>query len=255
MLRSLPAKYPSLPPVGLLCERGLPGVKCGVIRPAHENGEAVARGIFGEVFVGDGGVFFEPLLGRELFECCGEPGVDLAPGLLETGGGDRIGEGAIWIGDIDLIELRVQALAESEHGKHAIVDRGEMANQVEQTIFPRSNLFLKLLVAEWRDGVIQTADDELPRMKRGVGQHIFCCHFDLCFPANGTLLFSFDVHRKMPDAKLVEIAVFWETQIYAAAAGRCLVARVVRMRMRAENNVRSTCWRGMSSRAATRSAS
>ena len=157
-------------------------------------------------------MFFEPLLRRELFKCCGEPGVDLAPSLLEAGGGDGIGQGAIWIGDIDLIELRVQALAESEHGKHAIVDRGEMADEVKQTIFPRSNLFLKLFVAEWRDGVVQTADDELPGMKRGVGQHFFRCHFDLCFPANGTRLLSFDVHRKTLDAKLVEIVVCWEMQ-------------------------------------------
>jgi hypothetical protein len=130
-----------------------------------------------------------------------------------------------------------------------------MANEVEQTIFPRSDLFLKLFVTEWRDGGVQSADDELPGMKSGVGQHFFRCHFDLCFPTNGTQFLSFDVHRKTLDAKLVEIAVCWKMQAYAAAAGRCMVARVVRMRMRAENNVRSTCWRGISNRAATRSAS
>jgi hypothetical protein len=62
-----------------------------------------------------------------------------------------------------------------------------MANEVEQTILPRSNLFLKLFVAEWGDGGIQAADDELPGMQRGAGQHFFRGHFDLCFPANGTI--------------------------------------------------------------------
>ncbi len=37
-----------------------------------------------------------------------------------------------------------------------------MADEVEQAIFSRSDLFLKLFVAEWRDGVVETADDELP---------------------------------------------------------------------------------------------
>ncbi len=97
-----------------LIERGLPGVKCGVIGAAHEDGEAIARGVLGEVFVGDGGMFLEPLLRRELFECCGELGVDLAPGLLEIRGGDGIGMRAIGIGDVDVVELGMQALAEAE---------------------------------------------------------------------------------------------------------------------------------------------
>ena len=193
MLRSFPGKYPTLTPVGwaprLPCERSLPSVKCGVICPVHENGETVARGIFGEVLVRDGGVFFEPLLGRELFECCGEPGVDLAPGLLEFPCGDGIGARAIGTRDVDVVQFGVQALAEAEHGKHAIVHSREMADEVEQTILPRSDLFLKLFIAEWRDGVAKAADDELPGMKSGARQHFFRCHFDLCFPTNGTIAF------------------------------------------------------------------
>jgi hypothetical protein len=53
-----------------------------------------------------------------------------------------------------------------------------MANEVEQAIFPRSDLFLKLFVAEWRYGVVETADDKLPRIEGGIRQHCFGSHFE-----------------------------------------------------------------------------
>jgi len=139
-----------------------------MIGAAHQDGETVARGILSEVFVGDGGVFLQPLLRRERFEGGGELAVDLAPCTLEIGGGGGIGERTVGIRDVDLVQLRVQSFAEAEQGEHAVVDRGEMADEIEETVFAGGNLFLELLVTEWGEGGIETAGDELPGIERRV---------------------------------------------------------------------------------------
>jgi len=69
----------------LFCENGLPGVKGRVICAAHHDGKTVARGIFGEVFIGDGGVLFEPVFRSEFFEGVRKLSIDLRPCLLEVG--------------------------------------------------------------------------------------------------------------------------------------------------------------------------
>src|SRR6476646_2716964 len=99
---------------GLLHEGGLAGVKGDVVGAADEDSETIARGVFGKVFVGDGSVFLEPLRGSEFFESSGELAVHVAAGLLEGSGGDGIGEGAIWTRDVNLIEFRVETVAEAE---------------------------------------------------------------------------------------------------------------------------------------------
>ncbi len=64
---------------GLLHEHCLARVECSVAGAAEQDGEAVTRGIFGEVFVGDGGVFIQPFLRCEFFEGLGKLGVDIGP--------------------------------------------------------------------------------------------------------------------------------------------------------------------------------
>lgn len=56
-----------------------------VVGAAEDHGEAIARGVGGEIFVGDGAVFFQPVLRREAIESVGQPGVDLGPGFAEVG--------------------------------------------------------------------------------------------------------------------------------------------------------------------------
>ena len=146
----------------LFDEGCLAGVEGGVVGPAEEYGEPVACGVLGEILVGDGGVLLQPLLGRELFEGGSELAVDLTPRLLESGGSDRIGQRAIGIGNVNLVQFPVEAVAEAEEGKETVVYGSEMADQVEQPVLPRGDLALELLIGERGYYCVQTADDELP---------------------------------------------------------------------------------------------
>ena len=128
----------------------------------HEHGETIARGVFGEILVGDSRVLLEPLLGRELFEGCGELVVDFLPGAFEIGAGDGIGMRAVGIGDVNLIKLGMQALAEAKERKETVVDSGEMAEQVEEAILSGSDGLLEFLVVERGDDTIKSSDGELP---------------------------------------------------------------------------------------------
>ena len=60
-------------------EDGLAHVVSNMAGATQKDGEAVAVGLFGEVFFGDGGVAFEPLGGGEGFHVGQELFVDCLP--------------------------------------------------------------------------------------------------------------------------------------------------------------------------------
>ncbi len=78
-----------------------------MIGPAHHDGEAVARRIFSEVFVGDRSVLLQPVFRCEPFEGGGELPIDLSPCLLEVRSRNWIGKRSVRIRDVRLIQLGV----------------------------------------------------------------------------------------------------------------------------------------------------
>jgi hypothetical protein len=146
----------------LFCQDDLAGVEGEVVGAAEDDGEAIAGGVLGEVFVRDRAVFAEPVLRGEAFEGGGELAVDLGPGAAEIGCGDGISEGAVGIADENLVELGVQAVANEEHGEQAIVNGGEVAEEVEDAILAGSDAILELIVLERGESLIELAEDLLP---------------------------------------------------------------------------------------------
>lgn len=160
----------------LFCQDDLAGVEGEVVGAAEHDGEAIAGGILGEVLVGDGGVFAEPVLRREALQGGGELAVDLAPGLAQIGGRDGITQGFVGVGDEGFVEFGMQALADEEHGKQAVVDRGEVAEEVEDAIFAGSDVALELFVGEGGEAFVELAEDLVPRLERGVREEFFVGH-------------------------------------------------------------------------------
>src|SRR4051812_29397697 len=121
----------------------------GVLSPAQEHGQAISQGLLGKVLRRYGIVPFQPLLGPELFKGREELLVDLRPGASQSGRLQRVlRKGPVGIGDESLVELRVQPIAETQQWKQPIVHRGEMSEQIVDTVSAGRDLTLKVVVAE-----------------------------------------------------------------------------------------------------------
>ena len=152
-----------------------------MIGAAHHDGKAVARGIFGEVLVGNRRVLPQPVFGREAFEGGGELAIDLSPRFLKVGSRDWIVKRSIRVCDVGLIPLGVESVAEAEQWKHAIMHGSQMTDEVEYAILARGDLLLELLIRERRETLIEAANHEFPGIERGDTEEFFVCHFDLPF--------------------------------------------------------------------------
>ena len=131
-------------------EDGLAHVVGEVTGAAEEDGEAVAGGVFGEVFFGDGGVAFEPLGGGEGVEGGKEFFVDRDPGEVEVGGG-QAGGCAVGGFEIDVVEFGVETLADAEQGEHGVVDGDEVAPDVDEAVLAGGDGGVELVRGEAGD--------------------------------------------------------------------------------------------------------
>jgi hypothetical protein len=98
-----------------------------VVGAADHDGKLVAFGIFDKIFFGDCRMLFQPVLegeprrgGRELI-------IDLGPGTPKLSRRKRVPKESVGVRDIRVIQLGVKSVAETEQGKHAIVQGGKVA--------------------------------------------------------------------------------------------------------------------------------
>jgi len=85
LLAMVPATHSQKTVNGLFCEYCLPGMIGSVIGSAHHNSKTIARGVFGKIIGGNGGVLLQPIFGCESFEGGGELAIDLSPCFPKIG--------------------------------------------------------------------------------------------------------------------------------------------------------------------------
>ncbi len=133
-----------------------------MIRSIEEQGESVPGGIGGKVFLRNGRVSCKPVLCRKFCDTGEKRRIHIGPGLLQLGRGERVRQRAIRIGDVTLIELRVETLSEKQQWQHSVMDGCEVSQQVEKPVPAGSNLLEKLFLVMPSEEFIQAAGDSAP---------------------------------------------------------------------------------------------
>jgi hypothetical protein len=98
-----------------------------VVGTIDDNRKPVALRILGEVRTSDRLVLFEPVLWTKPLKGGSEFVIDLRPGTSKFGCRKRVSKNSVAVRDIRVIELWLEPFAETHHGKHMIVDCGQMA--------------------------------------------------------------------------------------------------------------------------------
>src|SRR5712664_4817059 len=116
-----------------------------MVRAAQQDGEAIARSVFGEVFFRYGSVPLEPVGPRHSFNALPQITVDGVPCLanlfVRRSGRRRL----IGIGDEGGIKLGMEPFSQSQQRQHRVVYGCEMSPQVEQPVSARGYFPLDLL--------------------------------------------------------------------------------------------------------------
>lgn len=147
-----------------------------MVGTAQHDSEAVAGRIGGEFFVGDGGVFAQPILGSHPAEGAGELFIDGDPGMAEFSDRKGIADSAVGMDDEGLVELRVERGAEVEEREKAVVDGGEVAEEVVEPVAFGSDAFLEVVVGEVVQFFVESGQDLSPGLQRGMGEELFGGH-------------------------------------------------------------------------------
>src|SRR5579862_7079242 len=107
--------------MNLLGNCDLSCVKRCVVGAVEKDGKPISCRIFGEVFVGDGGMLLQPVVDGESLNCGSDSSVHLSPRFLQIGSREWIRKFPIGITEIGLIEFRILTLTDSEDRQHAVV--------------------------------------------------------------------------------------------------------------------------------------
>jgi RNA polymerase sigma-70 factor (ECF subfamily) len=70
----------------------------------------------------------------------------------------------------------VETLTDEEHGEQSVMNGGEVAEQVEETIPAGGNALLELIVVDCGEGLIELTEDLFPGFERSGGEELFVCH-------------------------------------------------------------------------------
>src|SRR6267142_7214893 len=108
-----------------------------MVRTAQQDGEAIARSVFGEIFLRYGSVPPKPVGPRHSFNALPQITVNGVPCLanlfVRRSGRLRF----VGIGDEGGIELGMEAFSQSQKRQHRVVYGGEMSPQVKQSVSAR----------------------------------------------------------------------------------------------------------------------
>ena len=118
-----------------------------MIGPAEQHRISVAIRFFGEVFVGDRRVFGEPVGGRKRGQRRVEREVDFAPQSPDFCRRRSV-DFAVFGEQEQRIEFGMGAFTEAEEAQHAIVDGGEVAHSIDESIFSWRDFRVQRVVAQ-----------------------------------------------------------------------------------------------------------
>src|SRR6266853_4362122 len=121
----------------------LPYVIRHVRRPTQEHGEFAPVRFPLELFLRNGGMPPRPIRWRELRKPFPEPLVDLVPCRLERLSRHLKFDGSIRFRNEHFVEFRVKPLANAQQRQEPVVYRGEMSPQIDQAVFPGSDLLIE----------------------------------------------------------------------------------------------------------------
>src|ERR1700687_1789486 len=108
-----------------------------MVRAAEEDGEAIARSIFGEIFIRYGSVPLDPVGPRHLFKPLPQFSIDDVPCPANLFVRRNVGPRLVGIRDEGDIKLGMKSLSQSQQWQHRVVYGCEMSPQVKQSVSAR----------------------------------------------------------------------------------------------------------------------
>jgi hypothetical protein len=85
----------------------------------------------------------------------------------------RIGAGGVVrIGEEQVVEMRIKAIAESQQGKHAVMDCGEMAKEIDDAILARDDGLKQVGIAAGIEESAGAFDRLIPGVKAGSDEEV-----------------------------------------------------------------------------------
>src|SRR6267143_4826218 len=145
-------------------------------RAAQQDGEAIARSVFGEIFFRYGTVPLEPVGPRHFFKPVPQFSIDGVPCLanlfVRRNGGLRL----VGIGDEGNIKLGMKPISQPQQRQHRVVYGCEMSPQVKQPVPARGYFPQDLLGREASKKLVRPLDLRLPHLQRESHIRSFVCH-------------------------------------------------------------------------------
>src|SRR5262245_29585394 len=127
--------------------------------------ESISMRFASKVLGRDVRVFLQPLSRGPPSESGPQCMVDLISRLLQFRTGIELPNGAIWIRQKHCVKLRAEFGANTKQRKECVIDSGNVAPKVNETIPSRRDLPLKLFFGKSLEELINTGFVELPRLQ------------------------------------------------------------------------------------------
>src|SRR6267143_5965514 len=154
-----------------------------MVRAAQQDGEAIARSVFGEIFLRYRTVPLEPVGRRHSFNALLQITVNGVPCLanlfVRRSGRLRL----VGIGDEGGIKLGMEPFSQSQQRQHRVVYGCEMSPQVKQSVSARRYFPLDLLGREASKKLVRPLDLRRPYLQPDSHIRAFVCHVHIsCQP-------------------------------------------------------------------------
>ena len=143
--------------------------------PVEHQAEAVAVRFFGEILFGYGGMFLKPFFGRPVPEVVGQALVDRRPVFPQLGCRGEVGRGVVRVGHEQLVEVGVEAFAEAEEGEHAVVDGGQVAQEIDDAVLSGEDLPVQVFVRKSVEESGRSFDGLFPGEEAGLYKKVLLC--------------------------------------------------------------------------------
>src|SRR3989449_7367229 len=176
LLLSWNSPAPMLHVRSLESEHRLAEVIGQMVGAAQQDGEAIARSIFREIFFRYGRVPLEPVGPRHFLKPLPQFTVYGFPCLANLFVRRSGGLGLIGIRDESDIELGMKPISERQQRQHRVMHRREMSPQVKQPVSARRYFPKDLLGRESSKKLVRPLDLRLPHLQRERHIRAFVCH-------------------------------------------------------------------------------